>query len=172
MSALAEYYNTVLVVGGEGFRCREIAELYGFKDVVVPNDIVAWDETIAPYRTFGPWERASARPRDFHNCNIEAILVFSDSRDYATDYQIIMDLLRSENGCLGTIAKNPISQRIPIYFSQGRPLSIPPPLLIFINTPLTFNRRSPVSYRAPHPPYVPRHLPSGTRSHVQIYHRS
>ncbi|KAF8532217.1 cat eye syndrome critical region protein 5 precursor [Trichophaea hybrida] len=119
MSALAEYYHTVLVVGGEGFRCREIAELYGFKDVVVPNDIVAWDETIAPYRTFGPWERASARPRNFHNCNIEAILVFSDSRDYATDYQIIMDLLRSENGRLGTIAKDPVSQRIPIYFSQG-----------------------------------------------------
>ncbi|KAI5814661.1 HAD-like domain-containing protein [Pyronema omphalodes] len=119
MSALAEYYNTVLVVGGEGFRCREIAELYGFKDVVVPNDIVAWDESIAPYRVFGPWERASARPRDFHNTNINAILVFSDSRDYATDYQIIMDLLQSENGRLGTRAKDPVSQRIPIYFSQG-----------------------------------------------------
>ena len=119
MSALSEYHHTVLVVGGEGFRCREIAELYGFRDVVVPNDIVAWDESIAPYRTFGPWERASARPRDFNNCNIEAILVFSDSRDYATDYQIIIDLLRSENGRLGTTAKDPTSQRIPIYFSQG-----------------------------------------------------
>jgi HAD superfamily hydrolase (TIGR01456 family) len=119
MSALAEYYNTVLVVGGEGFQCRGIAEEYGFKDVVVPNDIVAWDESIAPYRVFGPWERASARPRDFHSTNIDAILVFSDSRDYATDYQIMMDLLRSENGRLGTIAKDPVSQRIPIYFSQG-----------------------------------------------------
>lgn len=123
MSALAEYYNTVLVVGGEGYRCREVAELYGFKDVVVPNDIVAWDESIAPYRTFGTWERASARPRDFNKTNIEAILVFSDSRDYATDFQIIMDLLQSENGRLGTKAKDPISQRIPIYFSHGQPLS-------------------------------------------------
>ncbi|KAI1845568.1 hypothetical protein JX265_011678 [Neoarthrinium moseri] len=119
MSALAEYYNTVLVVGGEGFKCREVAELYGFKDIVVPNDIVAWDETIAPYRHFSPWERASAKPRDFSKCNIEAILVFSDSRDYATDMQIIMDLLRSENGRLGTIAKDPVTSRIPIYFSQG-----------------------------------------------------
>jgi HAD superfamily hydrolase (TIGR01456 family) len=119
MSALAEYYKTVLVVGGEGYRCREIAERYGFKDVVVPNDIVAWDETIAPYRVFGPWERASARPRDFSSMNINAILVFSDSRDYATDMQIIIDLLRSENGRYGTIAKDPVSQRIPIYFSQG-----------------------------------------------------
>lgn len=119
MSALKDYYKTVLVVGGEGFRCRDIAEMYGFKDVVVPNDIIAWDETISPYRVFGPWERASARPRDFGKTNIDAILVFSDSRDYATDYQIIMDLLRSENGRFGTVAKDPVSQRIPIYFSQG-----------------------------------------------------
>ncbi|KAK7516697.1 HAD-like domain-containing protein [Phyllosticta citriasiana] len=119
MRALAEYYNTVLVVGGEGYRCREVAEQYGFKDIVVPNDIVAWDPTIAPYRVFTDEERATSRPRDFSKTNIEAILVFSDSRDYATDMQIIMDLLRSENGRLTTLAKDPVSQRIPIYFSQG-----------------------------------------------------
>lgn len=119
MKALAEYYSTVLVVGGEGYKCREVAEEYGFKDIVVPNDIVAWDPTIAPYRVFTDAERASSRPRDFSKVNIEAIMVFSDSRDYATDMQIIMDLLRSENGRLHTLAKDPISQRIPIYFSQG-----------------------------------------------------
>ncbi|UKZ78625.1 hypothetical protein TrVFT333_006371 [Trichoderma virens FT-333] len=119
MRALAEYYHTVLVVGGEGYRCREVAEQYGFRDIVVPNDIVAWDTTIAPYRVFTEEERASSRPRDFSKTNIEAILVFSDSRDYATDMQIIIDLLRSEDGRLGTIAADPLSQRIPIYFSQG-----------------------------------------------------
>lgn len=119
MSALAEYYNTVLVVGGEGYRCREVAEKYGFKDIVVPNDIVAWDPTIAPYRVFTAEERATSNPRDFSQTNIEAIMVFSDSRDYATDMQIIMDLLQSENGRLHTRAKDPISERIPIYFSQG-----------------------------------------------------
>ncbi|KAK4130036.1 HAD-superfamily hydrolase [Trichocladium antarcticum] len=119
MRALAEYYSTVLVVGGEGYRCREVAEEYGFKDIVVPNDIVAWDPTIAPYRVFTDAERATSRPRDFTKMNIEAILVFSDSRDYATDMQIIMDLLRSERGRLGTTAADPVSQRIPIYFSQG-----------------------------------------------------
>ncbi|KAI6809158.1 cat eye syndrome critical region protein 5 precursor [Hortaea werneckii] len=119
MSALAEYYNTVLVVGGVEKKCREVAELYGFKDVVVPDDIVAWDPTIAPYKTLTEQERKEARPRDFSKTNIEAIMVFSDSRDYATDMQIIVDLLRSENGRLHTMAKDPISQRIPIYFSQG-----------------------------------------------------
>ncbi|KAK0719437.1 HAD-like domain-containing protein [Lasiosphaeris hirsuta] len=119
MRALAEYYNTVLVVGGEGYRCREVAEAYGFKDIVVPNDIVASDCTIAPYRVFTDEERASSRPRDFTKMKIEAIMVFSDSHDYATDMQIIMDLLRSQHGQLGTVAPDPVSQRIPIYFSQG-----------------------------------------------------
>ncbi|GAB7356430.1 hypothetical protein MBLNU459_g7203t1 [Dothideomycetes sp. NU459] len=119
MRALSEYYNTVLVVGGEGYKCREVAEEYGFKDIVVPNDIIAWDPTIAPYRVFTPEERATSRPRDFSKMNIDAIMVFSDSRDYATDMQIIIDLLRSENGRFHTIAKDPVSQRIPIYFSQG-----------------------------------------------------
>jgi len=119
MRALAEYYNTVLVVGGEGNRCREVAEEYGFKEIIVPNDIVVWDPTIAPYRTVSEEDKAKARPLDFSKINIEAILVFSDSRDYATDMQIIVDLLRSENGRLGTMAKDPVSQRIPIYFSQG-----------------------------------------------------
>lgn len=119
MRALSEYYKTVLVVGGEGYKCREVAEQYGFEDIVVPNDIIAWDPTIAPYRVFTDEERATSRPRDFSKINIDAIMVFSDSRDYATDMQIIMDLLQSENGKFGTRAKDPVSQRIPIYFSQG-----------------------------------------------------
>lgn len=119
MSALADYYSTVLVVGGEGYRCREVAELYGFRNIVVPNDIVAWDPTIAPYRNFTEEERKMSRPRDFTKIRIEAIMVFSDSRDYATDMQIIIDLLRSKNGRLGTIADDPVAERIPIYFSQG-----------------------------------------------------
>ncbi|KAH6871427.1 HAD-like domain-containing protein [Thelonectria olida] len=119
MSALSEYYSTVLVVGGEGYKCREVAEQYGFRNIVVPNDIIAWDPTIAPYRVFTDEERATSRPRDFTKICIEAILVFSDSRDYATDLQIIMDLLRSRNGRLGTVADDPVSERIPIYFSQG-----------------------------------------------------
>lgn len=82
MRALAGYYDTILVVGGEGYRCRKVAERYEFRDIVVPNGIVAWDPTI------------------------EAIMV-SDSRDHATDMQIIMDLLRSENGHLKTVAKDP-----------------------------------------------------------------
>ena len=120
MSALAEYYETVLVVGGENYQCREVAKQYGFKDVIVPNDIVAAQPTLSPLKeSFTAEQRATSNPRDFSKVKINAILVFSDSRDYATDLQIIMDLLQSEDGVLGTRAKDPVSQRIPIYFSQG-----------------------------------------------------
>jgi len=94
MSALAEYYDTILVVGGEKYRCREVAEQYGFKNIIVPNDIYAADPTISPLREhFTAERRATSNPRDFSKVQINAILVFSDSRDYATDLQIIMDLL-------------------------------------------------------------------------------
>jgi HAD superfamily hydrolase (TIGR01456 family) len=120
MSALAEYYETVLVVGGENYQCREVAKQYGFKDIIVPNDIVAAQPTLSPLKEFfNAEQRATSNPRDFSKVKINAILVFSDSRDYATDLQIIMDLLQSEDGVLGTRAKDPVSQRIPIYFSQG-----------------------------------------------------
>jgi HAD superfamily hydrolase (TIGR01456 family) len=120
MQALSEYYETVLVVGGENYRCREVAEQYGFKNIIVPNDIYASDSTISPLREhFTAEQRATSNPRDFSKVKINAILVFSDSRDYATDLQIIMDLLQSEDGVLGTRAKDPTCQSIPIYFSQG-----------------------------------------------------
>ncbi|CZT13858.1 probable CDP-alcohol phosphatidyltransferase [Rhynchosporium agropyri] len=111
MSALAEYYETVLVVGGENYQCREVAKQYGFKDIVVPNDIYASYPTIAPLREhFTEEQRSTSTPRDFSKVQINAILVFSDSRDYATDLQIIMDLLQSDNGVLGTKSKNPNEQ--------------------------------------------------------------
>ena len=83
MSALKEYYETVLVVGGEGYRCREVAQEYGFKNIIVPNDIYATDSTISPLREhFTAEQRATSTPRDFSKVKIDAILVFSDSRDY------------------------------------------------------------------------------------------
>ena len=76
MSALAEYYHTVLVVGGEKYKCREVAQQYGFKDIIVPNDIFAADPTISPLKEFFTAEqRATSNPRDFSKVKINAILV-------------------------------------------------------------------------------------------------
>ncbi|KAJ5905440.1 uncharacterized protein N7473_002356 [Penicillium subrubescens] len=119
MQALAEYYETVLVCGGEDYKVREVAESYGFKNVVHPKDILAWDPTVSPWRVFSEQDRADAKPRDFSKMKFDAILVFADSRDYATDMQLIIDLLLAEDGKLLTRAKDPVASRIPIYFSQG-----------------------------------------------------
>lgn len=120
MRALAEYYETVFLAGGEGFKCRDVALEYGFKNVYTYHDILAWNEDISPWRAnISEEERANANPIDFSKVKFDAILVFSDSRDYATDFQLIIDLLMSENGYLGTKSKNPGAGSIPIYFSQG-----------------------------------------------------
>ena len=57
--------------------------------------------------------------RDFRNTRMEATLVFSDNRDYATDYRIIVDLLRSD----GRRLHAPTKQSLPIHISQGDLLS-------------------------------------------------
>jgi HAD superfamily hydrolase (TIGR01456 family) len=120
MQALSEYYETVLVVGGEKYKCRDVAKTYGFKNIIVPNDIVASVPYISPLKEFWTEEqKATSIVQDFSKVKIDAILVFSDSRDYATDIQIIIDLLLSDGGVLGTVAKDPLANRIPIYFSQG-----------------------------------------------------
>lgn len=119
MQALAEYYETVLVIGGAGFEARHAAENYGFRNVVVPKDILAWDQNVSPWRNFTEEERKEARPRDFERMNFDAILVFADSRDYATDIQLCMDLLTSKDGRLGTRSEDPVATQLPIYFSQG-----------------------------------------------------
>lgn len=119
MQALKEYYSTVLIIGGEGERCKKVAQHYGFTDIVVPHDILAWDPTISPFKKLSRAELAAANPRDFSRININAILVLSSSRDYATDLQLIVDLLRSSHGRLGTVSSDPVTERIPIYFSHG-----------------------------------------------------
>ena len=119
MQALSEYYETVLVLGGDGFKIREVAENYGFKTVVHPKDLLAWDPSISPWATLTEEEKAQAKPRDFSKMKFDAIMVFADSRDYQTDFQVIMDLLLAEDGKLMSKAKDPVATRIPIYFSQG-----------------------------------------------------
>ncbi|BCS20835.1 uncharacterized protein APUU_21267S [Aspergillus puulaauensis] len=128
MQALSEYYENVLVCGGEGFNIRKVAESYGFKNVVHPKDILAWDPSISLCRNFTEEDKAQAQPRDFSNFKFDAILVLAESYDMSTDFQIILDLLLSANGKLMSWAKDPasknaIARHIPIYFSQGDLLS-------------------------------------------------
>jgi ribonucleotide monophosphatase NagD (HAD superfamily) len=50
MREMVEKYETVLVVGGEGEKCRQVAEGYGFRDVITPGDIIKDNEATTPFR--------------------------------------------------------------------------------------------------------------------------
>lgn len=118
MKEMAEKYRTVLVVGGEGEKCRHVAEGYGFKDVVTPGDIIKYKQDVTPFRKLTDEEYENSRDRDFSQVDIEAIFVFADSRDWAGDQQIILDLAMSKNGRLGTRSET-FDQGPPIYFSHN-----------------------------------------------------
>lgn len=118
MKEMAEKYNTVLVVGGEGEKCRHVAEGYGFRDVVTPGDIIKDNKDTTPFRRLTEEEIEHSRVRNFGEHEIDAIFVFADSREWAGDQQIILDLLMSKNGRLGTRSET-FDEGPPIYFSHN-----------------------------------------------------
>ncbi|KAF2224890.1 HAD superfamily hydrolase-like protein [Elsinoe ampelina] len=118
MREMAEKYNTVLVVGGEGEKCRIVAEGYGFQDVVTPGDIIKDNPDTTPFRKLTEEEYRNSRARDFSKVKIDAIFVFADSRDWAGDQQIILDLLMSKDGYLGTRSET-FDEGPPVFFSHN-----------------------------------------------------
>ncbi|KAI9870710.1 MAG: hypothetical protein M1830_003899 [Pleopsidium flavum] len=118
MRDMAKQYNTVLVVGGEGEKCRLVAEGYGFKDVVTPGDIIKDNQDTTPFRKLTVEEQEHSRARNFNEIEIEAIFVFADSRDWAGDQQIILDLLMSKKGRLGTRSET-FDEGPPLFFSHN-----------------------------------------------------
>ncbi|EAS28408.3 TIGR01456 family HAD hydrolase [Coccidioides immitis RS] len=118
MREMAEKYKTVLVVGGEGEKCRVVAEGYGFKDVVTPGDIIKHNRHTTPFRELTEEELRNSRTRDFSDVQIEAIFVFADSRDWAGDQQIILDLCMSKGGRIGTRSET-FDEGPPVYFSHN-----------------------------------------------------
>ncbi|KAJ5130411.1 uncharacterized protein N7515_006450 [Penicillium bovifimosum] len=117
MRDMAERYHTVLVVGGEGEKCRIVAEGYGFKDVITPGDIIKTRHDTTPFRTLTDEEYESSRLLDLDKIRIEAVFVFADSRDWAGDQQIILDCLMTEDGWLNTRSKT-FNQGPPVFFSH------------------------------------------------------
>lgn len=118
MRELAKKYKTVLVVGGEGEKCRVVAEGYGFRDVITPGDIIKDNARTTPFRTLTNTEFQNSRLRNFGDVEIEAVFVFADSRDWAGDQQIILDLCMSKNGRLGTRSET-LDEGPPVFFSHN-----------------------------------------------------
>jgi HAD superfamily hydrolase (TIGR01456 family) len=118
MREMVEKYETVLVVGGEGEKCRQVAEGYGFRDVITPGDIIKDNEATTPFRKLTAEEKANSRRRNYGETKIEAIFVFADSRDWACDIQIMLDLAMSKGGYIGTLSET-FDEGPPIYFSHN-----------------------------------------------------
>ena len=118
MRELADQYGTVLVVGGEGEKCRIVAEGYGFKDVITPGDIIKTKHDTTPFRRLNEEEYKNSRVRDLSNTFIEAVFVFADSRDWAGDQQIILDCLMTRNGHLATRSQTG-NEGPPVFFSHN-----------------------------------------------------
>ena len=123
---------TVLVVGGEADRCRLVAERYGFQTVVTPGDLLAAHPDMWPssgvfldgyYSRFArPLPRA-VDPSSSGGLKIDAILVFHDPRDWGLDLQVIVDVLLSEGGVVGTVSGRNGDSSLPNcgYQQHGQP---------------------------------------------------
>ncbi|KAJ2850755.1 hypothetical protein IWW36_001650 [Coemansia brasiliensis] len=117
MQALAAKYKDshVLVVGGPGRQCADIAHAYGFRNVSTPNDIVAWRPEIWPFIRLSPEIRVEKRAFDQHP--FAAVMVFHDSFDFGRDLQIVTDVLRSREGRLS--AEYVGRQTVPLFLSNA-----------------------------------------------------
>ncbi|KAG9246766.1 HAD-like domain-containing protein [Calycina marina] len=118
MREMVEKHETVLVIGGEGEKCREVAEGYGFKDVVTPGDLIKDNPHTTPFRRLTEDEFTCSKKRDFSKTKIDAVFVFADSRDWASDIQIMLDLAMSKGGYMGTLSET-FDEGPPIYFSHN-----------------------------------------------------
>ncbi|KAK4189676.1 Cat eye syndrome critical region protein 5 [Podospora australis] len=124
MRQFANRYGTVLIVGGEGETCRKVAEGYGFRDVITPGDIIKANAHTAPFRRLTDTEQGNCRDlleggkKKLSDIVVEAVFVFADSRDWASDLQIILDVAQSKGGRLETRSET-FTEGPPIYFSHN-----------------------------------------------------
>ncbi|RFU34442.1 hypothetical protein B7463_g1883, partial [Scytalidium lignicola] len=114
--------KTVLVTGGDGDKCRSVAEMYGFKNVVIPGDILMAYPQIWPFnQIFSDYYHKTVRPLPkpvnlqdpANSLKFDAIMVFNDPRDWALDSQVILDLLLSKEGILGTYSEKNGNPNLP-----------------------------------------------------------
>jgi len=123
----------IMVVGGQSGRCRDVAETYGFTNVITPGDVYAAHPEIWPfskpfqqsyYASFArplPRPINPASPRD--SLKIDAVFVYNDPRDWGLDMQVILDVMLSREGIMGTYSSKNGDSSLPNcgYLQDGQP---------------------------------------------------
>lgn len=136
-----------MVMGSDASKVRRIAHGYGFESVVTPGDILAANPEVFPFnplREFYEKQEILQLPkpiyspqggRKLEDClKIDAVLVFNDPRDWAVDIQLIVDLMLSHRGYLGTYSpKNGHGEERKRWQTDGQPA------LIFSNCDLLWS---------------------------------
>lgn len=120
---ISQYKNVpILVIGGDHDKCRSVAHAYGFQHVVLPADILTAHPSIWPFSsTFTSHYARFAQPlpapidpaHPDHSLRIGAIFVYNDPRDWGLDASLILDLLLSRDGILGTKSAKNGDRRLP-----------------------------------------------------------
>lgn len=135
--------KAVLVLGGPGNKCREVAEGYGFKKVVTSADLITYHDGLYPFTEgHGDYLKATARPLPTTTnpdgtsapLQIAAIFIYSSPREWGLDSQISIDLLHSEKSMLGTVFPLNGNPSLPNngYLQDGQPK------IYFANPDITF----------------------------------
>lgn len=115
---------------------------YGFKNVLTPADLITTFPALWPFASPQGYEsyarslpNTELSPREYapndarHPVKVDAVFIFNDPRDWALDTQIILDLLLSHKGYLGSLSSkndNPAlpnrgylqDHQPPLYFSN------------------------------------------------------
>lgn len=105
---------------------------YGFKSVVTPGDILNAYPGIWPFaKNFRDYYKSFARPLPrpidptdpLKSLKIDAMFVFNDPRDWGLDAQIIIDILLSNQGIMGTLSDKNGKSDLPNrgYQQDGQP---------------------------------------------------
>ncbi|ORY76604.1 HAD-like domain-containing protein [Protomyces lactucae-debilis] len=131
LHAAQRRFKNVLVCGGKGDVCRQVALGYDFPHVTIPFDILAQDESVWPYHQLSQDDRSITRP--LSDAPIDAIYVYHDPRDWGLDSQIVLDLLLSKGGRIGTRADHPTPEKPNESFEQAVPLFYSNPDLVWSN---------------------------------------
>ncbi|KAI6250827.1 hypothetical protein HI914_01040 [Erysiphe necator] len=111
----------VLVLGSSGEKCREIAMEYGFGRILTAEDILMGYSDIWPLsKAINCYEKTHCSlPFQINledlskSLKVDAILVLDNPRDWALVIQIILDLLLSHKGYLGTYSSMNSNPQLP-----------------------------------------------------------